>query len=142
MNPKSVRPPVDILIVEDDEVDVQMIRRAFKKRNIQHAVYHAETGVEALEMLRGENNRQKIPSPHVMLVDINLPLMNGIEMLGELRNDDNLRHSVAFILTTSARKEDKVAAYKLNVAGYFLKENLDHLIGTLDTYCQGNQFPE
>ncbi len=76
-----------------------------------------------------------------MLVDINMPLMNGIEMLQELRKDENFRQSIAFILTTSARKEDKVATYKLNVAGYFLKENLTHLIETLGPYCQGNQFP-
>lgn len=141
MKNNAMRQPVDILVVEDDEVDVQMIRRAFRKRDMPYTVYHAETGIEALEMLRGENNRPKIPTPQVMLVDINMPLMNGIEMLQELRKDENLSQSVAFILTTSARKEDKVAAYRLNVAGYFLKENLAQLIDTLGPYCQGNQFP-
>lgn len=137
----STHKPIDVLVVEDDQVDVEMIRRAFRKADIVHTIHHAESGIEALEMLRGENNREKIPLPQLILVDINMPMMNGIEMLQEMRKDEELKQNIAFILTTSARKEDKAAAYMLNAAGYFLKENLDHLIGALSPYCRGNQFP-
>ena len=139
---KIMHEPANILIVEDDHIDVEMLKRGLKKAGIANKVCHAETGVAALEVLRGQNNREKISYPFLMLVDINMPLMNGIEMLQELRNDKNLRSTIAFILTTSARKEDKAASYNLNVAGYFLKENLHQLISTLKPYCQGNQFSD
>ena len=134
--------PVNILIVEDDDVDVEMLKRGLKQAGITNKMHHADTGVAALEILRGQNSREKIFSPFLMLVDINMPLMNGLEMLRELRNDKNLRSTIAFILTTSAGEQDKAASYNLNVAGYFLKENLDQLISTLKPYCQDNQFPE
>lgn len=137
-----MREQVKIMVVEDDLVDVEILKRGLKQAGITNAIHHAETGVAALEMLRGQSGREKISSPLLMLVDINMPLMNGLEMLRELRKDDRLQSTIAFMLTTSARAEDKAASYSLNVAGYFLKENLGGLISMLAPYCQGNEFPD
>jgi CheY-like chemotaxis protein len=133
---------VNVLLVEDDEIDVEAVKREFKKRNIKNPLYHATCGVDALEMLRGENQKQKLPRPFVMLVDINMPKMNGLDFLREVRNDNNLKESIAFILTTSARDVDVEAAYKLNAAGYFLKDNVNDLVDILSVYRQINKFPD
>ena len=138
----DMREMVNILIVEDDDVDVEFLRRLLSKRDIKNPVYRAANGVEALQIMRGESNNAKVPKPFVVLLDINMPLMNGIEMLRELRNDDELKHTVVFMLTTSPREEDKITAYQLNVAGYFLKKDMKELINLLSLYWQLNEFPE
>lgn len=132
---------VNILLVEDDEIDVEVIRRKFKKQNIANPLYHAFCGVEALKILRGENEEQRISQPCIILLDINMPRMNGIEFLNEVRKDEKLKRNMAFILTTSARSADIEAAYDLNIAGYFLKDALDKLIGLLGFYREINKFP-
>lgn len=138
----DMREVVNILIVEDDEIDVESLKRLFDKKGIKNPIYRAANGVEALEIMRGENNRAKVPKPYVVLLDINMPLMNGIELLKELRNDENLKDSVVFILTTSPRDEDKSLSYQLNVAGYFLKQDIKELVNLLSLYWQLNEFPE
>ena len=137
-----MREMVNILIVEDDDVDVEFLKRLLDKRDIKNPVYRAANGVEALQIMRGENNTTKMPKPFIVLLDINMPLMNGIEMLYELRADDGLKDTVVFMLTTSPREEDKITAYKLNVAGYFLKKDMKELINLLSLYWQLNEFPE
>lgn len=112
---------VDILLVEDDEVDVMAIRRAFAKVKIDNPLYVARDGIEALEMLRGQGGRDPIPRPYIVLLDLNMPRMGGLEFLRELRDDPDLRASVVFVLTTSKEEEDIVAAYRQNVAGYLVK---------------------
>lgn len=137
-----MRDAVNVLVVEDDEIDVEALRRLFTKRGIKNPIYHAANGVEALEIMRGENNRDKVPKPYIVLLDINMPLMNGIELLKELRSDEHLRDTVVFILTTSPRDEDKHITYKLNVAGYFLKQDMKELINLLSLYWELNEFPD
>jgi CheY-like chemotaxis protein len=132
--------PIDILLVEDDKIDVEMVKRIFKKQGMINPLHHALCGIDALEMLRGQNGKQKIPQPCVMLVDINMPQMNGLEFLKEVRNDKDLRRNIAFILTTSSRASDVTDAYELNVAGYFLKNNLQKLVDMLGFYWQINKF--
>ena len=92
-------------------------------------------------MLRGSEGKQKLPEPYIVLVDINLPRMGGMEFLREIRNDEKLRSSAVFILTTSARDEDKAKAHALNVCGYFLKENVAALTKLLAIYGTINEFP-
>jgi CheY-like chemotaxis protein len=133
---------INVLLVEDDEVDVEAVKREFKKHGIKNPVHHALCGIDALEILRGENQKSKLPRPYVMLVDINMPKMNGLDFLKEVRNDESLKESIAFILTTSARDVDINAAYELNAAGYFLKDNMHELVNMLSVYQQINQFPE
>ncbi len=128
--------PVNILLVEDDDGDAKAIQRAFQKAKIANPILRAVDGIEALDMLKGTNSKAKPPSPYMLLVDLNMPRMNGIQLVKALRDDEDLRHSIAFILTTSKRDEDKVAAYDLNVAGYIVKStagrdfmNLVDLVG-------------
>lgn len=110
--------PLNILLVEDDEVDVMNVRRAFGKNHILNPLFIAGDGVEALQMLRDGT----VPKGRrLVLLDLNMPRMNGIEFLRELRQDPNLRPTPVVVLTTSNADKDKVDAYDLNVAGYLLK---------------------
>jgi len=111
-----------ILLVEDDEVDIMNVRRAFKKNNLKYPLYVASNGQEALALLRGTAKGQSSPIlPQLILLDINMPKMNGLEFLRELRADNKLRAISVFVLTTSNEERDIVTAYNLNVAGYILK---------------------
>jgi len=126
---------LNILLVEDDEIDVTNVRRAFKKNNIYNPLWVAGNGVEALEMLRGE----EIPRERrLVLLDLNMPRMNGIEFLRELRADPELRLIPVVVLTTSDDERDRVEAYQLNVAGYILKPvtlvNFVEAMATLNKY--------
>jgi CheY-like chemotaxis protein len=114
---------LNILLVEDDEVDVMTVQRAFKKGNITNPLFIANNGVEALAMLRGEPGKPSlIPAERrIILLDLNMPKMNGLEFLHELRADTNLGHIPVIVLTTSNEERDRVQAYELNVAGYILK---------------------
>lgn len=129
----------NILLVEDDSVDVMNVQRAFKKNNISTPLHIAFNGVEAFNMLRGTNGKPKLnPTPRIILLDINMPKMNGLEFLRELRNDLEFRSILVFIMTTSNDDNDKIEAYKFNVAGYILKplsfEKFVNSISILNNY--------
>ena len=111
---------VTLLLVEDDAVDAEAIRRAFRQHRIANPFVVVRDGVEALAALRGEDGLE-VEHPYVVLLDINMPRMNGLEFLEALRADPALHRTVVFVLTTSDRDEDKVAAYEHHVAGYILK---------------------
>ena len=109
---------LNILLVEDDEVDVMNVRRAFQKNNITNPLYVASDGLAGLEQLRNG----EIPADRrIVLLDLNMPRMNGIEFLRELRADPALRPTPVIVLTTSNDERDRIEAYNLNVAGYLLK---------------------
>jgi CheY-like chemotaxis protein len=109
---------LNILLVEDDEVDVMNVRRAFKRNNISNPMWVASNGIEALQMLR----EGTVPKERrLILLDINMPKMNGIEFLRALRADPEHAATSVVVLTTSNDDRDKVEAYNLNVAGYLLK---------------------
>ena len=113
---------INILLVEDDEVDVMNVRRAFKKGHITNPLYVAGNGIEALAMLRDNGHPAIVPHERrLILLDLNMPKMNGIEFLTELRADHKLKQIPVVILTTSSEDRDRVSAYDLNVAGYLLK---------------------
>lgn len=114
-----------ILLVEDDEVDVEAIRRLFAKQKVANQLHVASDGVAALAMLHGENNYGTIQSPCVILLDLNLPRMNGIEFLDRLRSDPFWKDSVVFVLTTSNRDYDRIVTNSKYVAGYLLKSETD-----------------
>ncbi|MBK9638997.1 MAG: response regulator [Bacteroidetes bacterium] len=137
----------NILLVEDDSVDVMNVQRAFKKNNIANPLYIAFNGVEAFNMLRGTNGKPKLnPVPRIILLDINMPKMNGLEFLRELRNDPEFRSISVFVMTTSNDDNDKIEAYKLNVAGYILKplsfEKFVNSISILNSYWKLCEQPE
>jgi CheY-like chemotaxis protein len=114
---------LNILLVEDDEVDVMTVQRAFKKGNITNPLYIAGNGIEALAMLRcSPGKASAIPAERrIILLDLNMPKMNGLEFLQELRADPTIRQIPVVVLTTSNEEQDRVQAYDLNVAGYILK---------------------
>ncbi len=128
-------PPLNILLVDDDEVDVMTVKRAFEKGHIANPLFVARDGLEALEKLRsGEVPAQR----RLVLLDLNMPRMNGIEFLRELRKDPALAHTPVVVLTTSDMDRDKFAAYDLNIAGYLVKpvtfERFCDLVVTLNKY--------
>ena len=136
----------NILLVEDDEVDVMNVKRAFKKNNITNPLYMAANGLEALVMLRGNGKPPVIPPERrLVLLDINMPKMNGIEFLRELRADPQLKPIPVIILTTSNEDRDKVEAYNLNVAGYILKPVTFSIfveaVATLNKYWTLSEIP-
>ena len=125
---------LNILLVEDDALDVMNVRRAFKKNNILNPLNVAGNGVEALEMLRGKDGgAPECPAERrLILLDLNMPKMNGIEFLRELRADPALRATPVVVLTTSDEDRDKIDAYHFNVAGYIVKPvTLHHFIETM-----------
>lgn len=112
-----------ILIVEDDEVDLMNVRRAFKRNNVTCQLIHAEDGAQALQMLTQDWNEAEQPFPSIILLDINMPKLNGIELLNALnqQDDQRWRDSSIFMLSTSESAVDKNACYKHHIAGYFVK---------------------
>ncbi len=109
---------LNILLVDDDEVDVMNVKRAFAKAHITNSLYVVHDGLQALEKLRdGDFSCER----RLVLLDLNMPRMNGIEFLRELRKDPALHATPVVVLTTSDDERDKVDAYNLNVAGYLLK---------------------
>jgi len=126
---------LNILLVEDDQVDVMNVRRAFEKNRIANPLFVAGDGIEALEMLRAE----QVPlTRRIILLDLNMPRMTGIEFLRELRKDSKLMLTPVVVLTTSNDDRDKIEAYNLNVAGYLLKPvtfvNFVELMAALNKY--------
>jgi CheY-like chemotaxis protein len=138
-------PTVNLLLVEDDEVDVQGFRRAFSKSRIGNPITVARDGIEALEFLRGENGRTKLSKPHLVLLDLNMPRMNGIEFLAAIRADEDLKGTVVFMITTSKADEDKARAYGHNVAGYIVKQDPANTfleaVSLLEHYWKIVEFP-
>lgn len=113
-----------ILLVEDDPVDAEAILRTLQRHQLTLPYTHVVDGVEALRALRGERGYIPIPKPYLILLDINLPRMNGLEFLSALRRDPELKQSVVFVLTASDREEDIAAAYNRQIAGYLLKSKV------------------
>src|SRR5688500_13370884 len=97
---------VHILLVEDDEVDIMNVQRAFKKNNISNHLHVVRNGVEALDALCGRNPDLAVLTPRVILLDINMPMMGGIEFLTELRKLPEHKAASVFVMTTSNEESD------------------------------------
>lgn len=142
---QSTTNTVTILLVEDDNIDAEAIRRAFLKAKIANPIVAVKDGIEALECLRGTGGGEPLPRPHLVLLDLNMPRMNGIEFLEEIRRDPDLCDSVVFVLTTSDDDRDKVAAYEKHVAGYIVKSKAGYdfmsMINLLDHYWRIVELP-
>ena len=133
---------LNILLIDDDEVDVMTVQRAFSRANIVNHVFVATDGIEGLQMLRGDG----IPaSRRLVLLDLNMPRMSGIEFLREVRADPALRALTVVVLTTSNEDRDRVEAYQLNVAGYLVKPVTFHafadVMATLNKYWTLMEMP-
>jgi CheY-like chemotaxis protein len=110
-----------ILLIEDDYLDVESVKRALKKLNVSYDLHVAHNGVDGLALLTGNSPDKKKIIPDVIILDINMPKMNGIEFLGIIKNYYSMKNIKTFVLTTSGEEYDKIAAMNLGVDGYILK---------------------
>ena len=137
--------PVKIMLVEDDSIDVKAFQRAMTKLKISNPVHISNDGVEAWDHLQEcvANGGEETPS--LVILDINMPRMNGLELLSKIRGDDNLRHLIVFMLTTSNDEKDKFEAFDMNVAGYMLKSDMGNsfirAVELIDSYWRVVEFP-
>ncbi|NAZ94453.1 MULTISPECIES: response regulator [Vibrio] len=133
---------VSILLVEDDDIDAIGIQRSLKSLNLLNPIHRARDGLEALEVLRND----AVARPFIVLLDLNMPRMNGLEFLSAVRSDTSLSDIVVFVLTTSQLDEEISAAYKKNIAGYIVKSssNQDYkqLIRFLENYWNLVELPK
>ena len=107
---------LNVLLIEDDTIEVMKLNRTITKLKLNHKIVIANNGEEALKTLKVDNFL-----PDIILLDLNMPKMNGIEFLSILKSDENLRHIPAIILTTSKNQKDLLECYKIGIAGYVLK---------------------
>jgi CheY-like chemotaxis protein len=130
-----------ILLVEDDVVDQMSVQRSFKDLKIVHRLGIKENGVEALEHLRYKSAVR----PFLILLDLNMPKMNGLEFLRELRKDEDLKMLPVVVLTSSKEERDRIESFGLNVAGYMIKpvdyQDFVEVIRTIDQYWATSEVP-
>ena len=140
-----MQPHIHVLVVDDDDIDAKAVQRALRKHGMENPVVVASDGEEALKILRGDGERDRLRQPYLVLLDLNMPRLNGHEVLAAIREDPALRESIVFVLTTSADERDRQAAYERNVAGYLQKgkvgRNMEDVVGIIEHYCRAVQFP-
>ena len=112
---------LNIVLVEDDDVAAESVMRGLKRSGVSAPVVWAQDGEMALRVLRGADPERRAARPRVVLLDLNMPRMNGFEFLQHARADPALRDEVVFVLTTSDTDADRMRAYHENVAGYMVK---------------------
>ena len=117
----SAKMPIEILLVEDSEPDVILTQEAFLNADLPITLHVARDGVEALEFLRRENGHAKAPRPDVILLDINMPRKNGLEVLADLKADSSLQTIPVVVLTTSQADEDILRSYQSHASSYIVK---------------------
>lgn len=107
---------LNILLIEDDFIEVMKLKRAISSLSLNHNLLEAKNGEEALEVLQNTANL-----PDIILLDLHMPKMNGIEFLEILKADEQLRQIPAIILTTSSNRKDLLECYRTGIAGYVIK---------------------
>ena len=136
---KNLKP---VLLVEDDSVDAMTVKRAFKDLKVTNGLVHTVNGEDALNYLK--NNGNKLPC--VILLDLNMPKMNGIELLKVLKEDGELKKIPVVVLTTSREEHDKIASFELSVAGYIVKpvdyQKFVEAIKVINLYWTLSELPE
>jgi CheY-like chemotaxis protein len=130
-----------ILLVEDDNVDVMTVERALKDLNIKNQFVSTANGEEALEYLNNNGNKK----PCIILLDLNMPKMNGIEFLKIIKANDALKKIPVVVLTTSSQQQDVIESFKLSVAGYIVKSvdyaRFAEAISTINLYWTLSELP-
>lgn len=130
-----------ILLVEDEAVDAMTVQRAFEELKITNHLVHKPNGEEALGYLRNKDNKR----PCIILLDLGMPKMNGIELLKIIKADSSLRKIPVIVLTTSKEDQDKVESFKLSAAGYMVKDTeykrFAEIIRTIDLYWTLSELP-
>lgn len=120
MDLEAVR-PAEILLVEDNETDVVLTRRSFQGARLAVNLHHVSNGEQCLSFLRNEQGYEDAPSPDLILLDLNMPVMDGRETLAELVADDKLSHLPVVVLTTSDDERDILEMYQLRCSAYLTK---------------------
>jgi two-component system, chemotaxis family, response regulator Rcp1 len=113
--------PIELLLVEDSEPDVRLTMEALKEAKVKNRLWVVEDGVEAMAFLRQQDGHADAPRPDLILLDLNLPRMDGREVLRQIKSDDSLRRIPVVILTTSRSEEDVLRAYDLHANCYITK---------------------
>ena len=132
---------VTLMLIDDDDIDAMALQRSFGRQKLGNRIIRAHDGQEAFEMLEAG----MVPYPFIILLDLQMPRMTGIEFLGKLRTHAKFHDSIVFVLTTSKAEQDLDASYDQNIAGYFVKEeageNFVDVVTTLDCYWKVVHFP-
>ncbi|HQT26896.1 MAG TPA: response regulator [Burkholderiales bacterium] len=135
-------PSQTILLVEDDEVDAMTVRRALKELRVANPLKQVENGEEALASLRDSREAR----PCIILLDLNMPVMGGIEFLQVVKRDASLRRIPVVVLTTSDEQQDKLASFDLGVAGYIRKpvdyKQFVEAVRSIDAYWTLSELPQ
>lgn len=118
---RNLQNSVNILLVEDNDLDVEILQRGLKKLGMPNAMVRAHDGLEALQILTEDMEKHALPTPYVILLDINMPRMNGHEFLEKLRKTEGISDARVFVFTTSDSKKDIGQAYLNNANGYIVK---------------------
>lgn len=131
-----------ILLVEDDQVDAMTVKRALKELHVLNSVDTVENGEDALSFLKDPKNER----PGIILLDLNMPRMNGIEFLTIAKQDRDLKRIPVVVLTTSREEQDKVDSFNLGVAGYMIKPvdygQFVEVVKTIDLYWTLSELPD
>ena len=142
LNPEAIK----VLVVEDNPNDVSIIKRAMRKSDVKCELYFARDGEEALDFLyRQKEEFEDAPRPDLILLDLNLPKINGLEVLAKIKGDESLRRLPVIVLTISEREEDMVKAYDSGAASYMTKpvdsKDFERLIQTVQDYWRIARIP-
>ncbi|PCI54296.1 MAG: two-component system response regulator [Methylophilaceae bacterium] len=136
---------MQILLVDDDDVAVESVIRSMKKFEVTFPIVVAEDGQIALDILRGTHPTRKLEAPFLILLDLNMPNLNGFEFLEAVRRDPELNRAIVFVLTTSGSDADKIKAYNENIAGYMVKNmvgpQFSRLFTLLNNYAETVAMP-
>ena len=131
-----------ILLVEDDQVDAMTVKRALKEIKVTNRLDIVNDGEEALTFLKNSENKK----PSIILLDLNMPKMNGIEFLKIAKKDESLKKIPVVVLTTSKEDQDKVDSFNLGVAGYMIKpvdyRKFVEVVRTIDLYWTLSELPD
>jgi CheY-like chemotaxis protein len=137
-----MRPNKPILLVEDDEVDRITVQRALREIRVTNQLQIAGNGEEALEILKDANRER----PGIILLDLNMPRMNGVEFLRVIKSDDELKRIPVIVLTSSREEQDRVESFNLSVAGYMIKpvdyRQFVEVVRAIDLYWTLSELPE
>jgi CheY-like chemotaxis protein len=134
-----------ILLVEDDDVAAEAVTRNLRKMDVNFPIVWAQDGLAALDHLRGASGKPQVPRPRVVLLDLNMPRMNGFEFLQAIRHDKALQDEIVFVLTTSDDESDRTKAYHEHIAGYMVKSSVgpqfSKLVALVQSYHAAVRLP-
>lgn len=136
MRPSQTDPrPMEILLVEDNENDVLLTQEGFKRASFRVNWHHVPNGLECMRFLRREEPYAQSPTPDLILLDLNMPIMDGREVMAEVASDESLKHLPVVVLTTSEAETDVLDMYRLRCSSYVAKPvDFDHFLDAVTTF--------